>query len=177
LRDLAATAAGAAIQRRLARRPDERMARAAARTAGHWLATSGGAATVATLLSAAQRGAPPPVTTAVASGRSGAPAGLRPAVALAGIGAALHIGARLLLRHVEEAADMVEPSFARPPASPLVSGGPGSCVPYATLGRLGRRMVSTALTPDGIAAATGRPAAAAPIRVYVGLGSGHDATA
>ncbi|MEW9549461.1 alpha/beta hydrolase [Nonomuraea sp. NPDC050783] len=56
----------------------------------------------------------------------------------------------------------------RPPASSLVSGGPGSLVAWGSLGREGRTFVGTAVPPDRLAAFSGRPATR-PIRVYVGL--------
>ena len=56
------------------------------------------------------------------------------------------------------------------PTSPLVSGGPGSAEPYATLGYQGQVFVTQALTPAQIRAATGEPAMQ-PIRVYAGM---HD---
>lgn len=57
-----------------------------------------------------------------------------------------------------------------PPATPLRSGGPQSLVTWDSLGRLGRRFVSSGPTAAEIARFTGRPAAE-PIRVYAGLAS------
>ncbi len=74
-------------------------------------------------------------------------------------------------RRIETAAGLMEPAFDVPPASPLASGGPGSHVRFETLGRQGRRYVSTVLQPEWIAAVMGEPSAVAPIRVYVGLDS------
>ena len=61
----------------------------------------------------------------------------------------------------------VEPGFA-PPASSLVSGGPGSAVPFELLGREGRRFVASAMPASTIAAVTGTDAVRDPIRVFVG---------
>ncbi|HXJ63974.1 MAG TPA: alpha/beta-hydrolase family protein, partial [Actinomycetota bacterium] len=72
---------------------------------------------------------------------------------------------------IEAGAERVEEAFDTPPASGLVSGGPGSPVGWATLGRQGRRNVSTAVRPAWIEAVMGEPAVAEPIRVYVGLDS------
>ena len=66
---------------------------------------------------------------------------------------------------------------------PTLSGGPGSLVPWATLGREGRRHMLTHVRPTpvpdrpaglpdlSIETVTGEPALAAPVQVYVGLDS------
>ncbi|MEU4508880.1 alpha/beta-hydrolase family protein [Nonomuraea wenchangensis] len=56
----------------------------------------------------------------------------------------------------------------RRPSTGLVSGGPGSLVPWDTLGKEGRTFVATAPAPARLTAFSGHPAAE-PIRVYVGL--------
>jgi len=56
------------------------------------------------------------------------------------------------------------------PASPMRSGGPGSLVPWDTLGRQGRTFVASGPTVGDIAAFTGQRAME-PIRVYAGLKS------
>ncbi|QYC43633.1 hypothetical protein Nocox_30245 [Nonomuraea coxensis DSM 45129] len=56
----------------------------------------------------------------------------------------------------------------RRPATRLVSGGPGSFVPWDTLGKEGRTFVASAPAPARLTAFSGRPATE-PIRVYVGL--------
>ncbi|MER6946292.1 alpha/beta-hydrolase family protein [Nonomuraea sp. NPDC000554] len=56
------------------------------------------------------------------------------------------------------------------PASPLLSGGPGSLVSWESLGREGRNFTGTATTPAQLTAFSGKRAAQ-PIRVYVGLGA------
>jgi uncharacterized membrane protein len=54
--------------------------------------------------------------------------------------------------------------------SSLRSGGPGSLVPWTTLGRQGRAFIATGPTVADIEELTHRPAVA-PIRVYAGVGS------
>lgn len=56
---------------------------------------------------------------------------------------------------------------ARP--NPEVSGSPDSVIPYATMSRMGRRMVWTLRLPDEIERVMGEPARAHPIRIYGGL--------
>jgi uncharacterized membrane protein len=72
-------------------------------------------------------------------------------------------------------------------APPTASGGPGSLVPWSTLGREGRRHALAAVRPQplpqrpgglpdlSIATVMGEPARAAPVQVYVGLDSAGDA--
>jgi uncharacterized membrane protein len=56
------------------------------------------------------------------------------------------------------------------PTSPLRSGGPGSLVPWTSLGRYGRAFVSSGPAVTKIERLTGRPAVE-PIRVYAGTAS------
>ncbi|GIZ96298.1 hypothetical protein TTY48_09100 [Tsukamurella sp. TY48] len=56
------------------------------------------------------------------------------------------------------------------PTSPLRSGGPGSLVSWASLGKQGRIFVSNAQTVEHLTAFNGTPAME-PIRTYSGLGS------
>lgn len=62
------------------------------------------------------------------------------------------------------------PNGAVPPVVPEVSGGPGSLVPWNTLGRYGRAFVSGGPTVDRLSRFSGRTATQ-PIRVYVGVKS------
>ena len=62
------------------------------------------------------------------------------------------------------------------PATSLRSGGPGSLVPWDTLGYQGRKFAGTGPSPGDIEKFTGQPAAE-PIRVYAGLASASDAEA
>jgi uncharacterized membrane protein len=71
--------------------------------------------------------------------------------------------------YVGRANERVEPGYATPPESRLVSGGPGSVAPFDELGLQGRRFVSHAISAERIEAVMGVPAAAEPIRVYVGF--------
>ena len=71
---------------------------------------------------------------------------------------------------IESASDKIEPAYDEPPASPHLSSGPGSLVPWETLGFKGRRYVSNYIRREWIEHAMGEPAKD-PIRVYVGLES------
>jgi uncharacterized membrane protein len=73
--------------------------------------------------------------------------------------------------YVGRANERVEPAYATPPASPLVSGSPQSLLPFADLGQQGRRYVSDVVTPELIAEVMGEDAVAHPIRAYVGFNS------
>ncbi|MFD9903039.1 alpha/beta hydrolase [Streptomyces sp. NPDC059063] len=61
----------------------------------------------------------------------------------------------------------------RRPATALRSGGPGSNVPWDSLGRKGRTFVSGGPSAAQIARFTGRPTPT-PIRAYAGLQTAHD---
>ena len=67
----------------------------------------------------------------------------------------------------------IEPGFADPPASPSVSGGPGSPIRHGELGRHGRRFVAEVPTCEEIGSVLRKPARD-PIRVYVGEWSAPD---
>ena len=60
------------------------------------------------------------------------------------------------------------------PTTSLRSGGPGSVVPWDTLGREGRTFAASGPSASEIASVTGHPAME-PIRTYAGLDSGGDA--
>ncbi|MFD0689059.1 alpha/beta hydrolase [Actinomadura fibrosa] len=72
--------------------------------------------------------------------------------------------------------DTETPEGAHRPASGLRSGGPGSAVPWDSLGREGRAFVGTGPSQAGIAALTHRPAKE-PIRAYAGLATSGDTEA
>ncbi len=76
-----------------------------------------------------------------------------------------------LVRFVGRSNEKVEPAYATPPASPLLSGSPESKSPFVELGLQGRRYVTDVVTPGLIEEVTGEPAIAAPIRVFVGFNS------
>jgi uncharacterized membrane protein len=65
----------------------------------------------------------------------------------------------------------LEPAYATPPASPLLSGCSDSLLPFADLGQEGRRFVTDVVTPELIEQVMGEPALAHPIRTYVGFNS------
>jgi uncharacterized membrane protein len=91
--------------------------------------------------------------------------------ALSVMGGALYGMVRRVDRKIERGAEAIEAAFDAVPTSRLVSGGPGSGVSWDTLSRQGRRNVSTVLSTEAIERVMGEPAAAEPIRVFVGLES------
>ncbi len=70
--------------------------------------------------------------------------------------------------YIGRANEKIDPGYATPPESPLVSGSDDSIMPFELLGQQGRRYVSDVMTPEIIEEALGEPAKAHPIRVYVG---------
>jgi uncharacterized membrane protein len=75
------------------------------------------------------------------------------------------------IAYIGRANEKVEPAYATPPPSPLVSGSAQSLLPFADLGQQGRRFVTDVVTPQLIQQVMGEPAVAHPIRVYVGFNS------
>src|SRR6266511_3358010 len=73
--------------------------------------------------------------------------------------------------YVGRANEKVEPGYATPPTSPLLSGSPDSLLPFTDLGQQGRRFVTDVVTPELIEEVMGEPAVAHPIRTYVGFNS------
>jgi uncharacterized membrane protein len=73
--------------------------------------------------------------------------------------------------YVGRANQRLEPAYAAPPASPLVSGSPDSLIPFDDLGQQGRRYVTDVVTPELIEEVMSEPARAHPIRAYVGFNS------
>jgi uncharacterized membrane protein len=73
--------------------------------------------------------------------------------------------------YVGRANERVEPGYATPPPSPLVSGSAASLLPFADLGQQGRRYVTDVVTPELIQQVMGEDAVAHPIRTYVGFNS------
>lgn len=92
------------------------------------------------------------------------------ALAVTLLDGALYHGLMLAADAVFSAADHATDPGTRPPSSSLRSGGPGSLVPWDSLGRQGRDFVASGPTPADIERLTGRRAQA-PIRAYAGLGS------
>lgn len=72
---------------------------------------------------------------------------------------------------IARANEKVEPAYSTPPSSPYVSGGPMSISPFEELGLQGRRYVTDVVTPELIERTLGEPAAAHPIRAYIGYNS------
>ncbi len=70
---------------------------------------------------------------------------------------------------VGQANEKIDPGYAQPPTSPLVSGSADSLCPFEELGQQGRRYVTDVTTPELIESAMGEPAVAHPIRVFVGF--------
>jgi len=85
----------------------------------------------------------------------------------AGAAALYNVG----VAYVGRANEKVEPAYATPPASPLVSGSADSLLPFADLGQQGRRYVTDVVTPELIGQVMGEDAVAHPIRTYVGFNS------
>jgi uncharacterized membrane protein len=73
--------------------------------------------------------------------------------------------------YIGRANEKVEPAYATPPTSPLVSGSAASLLPFGDLGQQGRRYVTDVVTPELIEQVMGEPARAHPIRTYVGFNS------
>ncbi len=72
------------------------------------------------------------------------------------------------ISRIGQANEKIDPGYAEPPTSPLVSGGAESLCPFDELGQQGRRFVTDVITPDLIESTMGEPAAAHPIRIFVG---------
>jgi uncharacterized membrane protein len=73
--------------------------------------------------------------------------------------------------YVGRANEKVEPGYATPPPSPLVSGSGQSLLPFADLGQQGRRYVTDVVTPELVGEVMGEEAVAHPVRTYVGFDS------
>jgi len=67
--------------------------------------------------------------------------------------------------------EKVEPAYAMPPVSPLVSGSEESTSPFVDLGLQGRRFVTDVVSPELIEEVLGEPAKKTPIRVFIGYNS------
>ena len=91
-------------------------------------------------------------------------------ISLAAIGGALYAVGSQFYRKVERSETVPDAALADPPASPLLSGGPGSAVAWGPLTREARRHVAAATPAAAIEAVMGEPGQD-PIRLYVGLTS------
>ena len=78
-----------------------------------------------------------------------------------------------LARRAEAQVHTPDAPLGPAPTSPAVSGGPGSAVAWAGLGREGRRYLASAPSAAAIADVVGEPART-PLRLYVGLHSAPD---
>ena len=100
-----------------------------------------------------------------------APSGSASAGAAAGAAGAATAAYNAGVTYVGRANEKVDPGYATPPPSPLVSGSEQSLLPFADLGQQGRRYVTDVVTPELIGEVMGEEAVAHPIRAYVGFDS------
>ena len=103
-----------------------------------------------------------------AAGSFIAHAALLGAMGLAGAFALKKVTDRL-----EHADDIIEPAYPAAPTNPQVSAGPRSEMPFASIGKEGRRFVTMTLTHDEITSVMGEPAVD-PVRVVCGYETTDD---
>ena len=103
-----------------------------------------------------------------AAGSVIAHAALLGAMGLAGAFALKKVTDRL-----EHADDIIEPAYPAAPTNPQVSAGPRSEMPFASIGKEGRRFVTMTLTHDEITSVMGEPAVD-PVRVVCGYETTDD---
>lgn len=72
------------------------------------------------------------------------------------------------ISRIGQANEKIDPGYAQPPTTPLVSGSAESLCPFEELGQQGRRYVTDVLPPELIESTMGEPAQH-PIRVFVGF--------
>lgn len=172
---MAATALGAAfavgLDRQLRSYPDDGKPAPPPAEVASSLATGAAVAGGAWLALAAERATARGL--AALASRLGGPSMLwRGAAHAAVIGATAYVGkvaATRALGKLDTAGDRIEPGYGDPPASALVSGGPGSAVDFADLGVQGRRFVLEATPAKRIARVMGTGNALDPIRLYIGI--------
>ena len=97
-------------------------------------------------------------------------------MAIAGISAAGAVGAYRLGKAQASArltpgGRAIDAGFAMPPALETVSGGPGSFVDFATVGREGARFVGSSVPAEVVSEVTGQPPLMSGVRVFVGFDS------
>lgn len=94
-------------------------------------------------------------------------------VATLGVGAGIvgtgYVAGTRARRMIEDRNRQPDPALAGGPAAATVSGSPSSLVSMSELGREGVRFVSFATEAADITAVQGRPAASAPIRIFIGF--------
>ena len=103
-----------------------------------------------------------------AAGSFLAHAALLGAMGLAGAFALKKVTDRL-----EHADDIIEPAYPAAPTNPQVSAGPRSEMPFASIGKEGRRFVTMTLTHEEITRVMGEPAVD-PVRVVCGYETTDD---
>src|SRR5215472_4854812 len=81
-----------------------------------------------------------------------------------------------LMNHAYSIRDTTTAEGVKQPTTSLRSGGPGSLIPWDTLGYQGRNFIGKGPSVSDIGKFTGRPAMA-PIRIYAGLASAKGAQA
>jgi uncharacterized membrane protein len=96
-------------------------------------------------------------------------------ILLGGLAAAAAAGVSAVTQRIQQRDDIVEPAYPAPPASPHVSAGPASSMPFDTLGKEGRRFVLMALSAQEIEEVMGEPAID-PVRVVGGFESADTVT-
>ncbi len=99
----------------------------------------------------------------------GRPLGHLTALGLMGYGG--FKGMEYVFHKAETAGDAVEATYATPPTSLSVSGGPRSNVSWEDIGREGRRFVNMAVPTEEILDVMGPGETKEPVRVFVGLES------
>ena len=72
---------------------------------------------------------------------------------------------------LESGGRAIEAGFASPPVLETVSGGPGSLVDFATVGREGARFLGSSVPSEVVEQVTGTPLAMPGVRVFVGYDS------
>lgn len=82
--------------------------------------------------------------------------------------AAASLAYHATVARIGRANERIEPAYAAPPESPLRSGSAGSLTPFDELGLQGRRYVTDVVSAALIEQTLGEPAAAEPVRAYVG---------
>ena len=82
-----------------------------------------------------------------------------------GLGALYYAG----IARIGRSNETIDPGYAHPPTSPLVSGSEASHCRFEDLGQQGRRFVTDVVTPELIDSTLGESGAAHPIRVFVGF--------
>jgi uncharacterized membrane protein len=92
------------------------------------------------------------------------------AASMALVGGATIAGLEYVNRQADAGGAAIEAAYNKQPTMMTVSGGPGSQIPFDTLGREGRRVVNMALSAEEITEVTGKPAID-PIRAFAGLAS------